>query len=188
MALVFFYLVARSGSRAGMIGSIVGVSTLMTCWYVSQKGKGPGRRLAVVVVAIAFVSGTGIYFASSEFSARLFRLITVLESGDLDSTRETSLSNRVWMLRRAVTLAVENPILGAGLDAFKTEQYMGGRQVGFNSHSNYVEVLASTGFIGGIVYFAMYYIWISKLWGLRRVLSEEKMRPNMPESLRALVF
>ncbi|MCL4779483.1 MAG: O-antigen ligase family protein [Gammaproteobacteria bacterium] len=175
LVLVFFYLVVRSGSRTGMIASVAGVSILMTCWYASEKRKWVGRRMAVGVVALAIVAGTGAYLASSEFSARLFRLVTLLESGDLDSTKETSLSNRVWMLRRAMRIAVDNPILGAGLDAFKTEQYTAGRQVGFNSHSNYVEIAASTGFVGAFIYFSMYYIWIAQLWRIRRILAEEKM-------------
>jgi O-antigen ligase len=174
VAVIFLYLVARSGSRTGMIASIFGVSTLMGCWYVSQKKKSVGKRLAVGVLALAIVSGTAFYSASTEFSGRLLRLITVLGSGDLDSTRETSITNRVWMLRRAVKLAIENPILGAGLDAFKTEHSAAGQRVGFNSHSNYVEVLASTGFVGAAIFFAMYYIWIAKLWRLRRALADRE--------------
>ncbi len=74
------------------------------------------------------------------------------------------------MIRRALELWKEKPILGHGLNAFKN---IGG--YGYYSHNNYVELLCNHGIVGFCVYYGMYSSIFFKLLKIKSNSSLKKM-------------
>ena len=109
------------------------------------------------------VTGAIGYLISTTVGGRLLTLVNAVQSGSFAGTGEISLPARAWMYKKGFELALENPVIGIGLDVFRTSYVNVGQAIGNNSHSNYIEVLASTGFVGAFLYFGMYYSWWSKL-------------------------
>ena len=69
--------------------------------------------------------------------------------------------------------------MGVGLDNFRVAivDYPGfrGPRSGYYAHSNYIEVLADTGFTGFVLYFLMYVVFA------RRLLKLRKRNLNVPD-------
>jgi O-antigen ligase len=166
----FVYLVGRTGSRMGMLASVFAVLSAAVCFQLSRKGRGAWRNIWVLVVGVVVVVGSAAYLLSSEFAERLLALQVTAESQDFSASGDMSLYNRWLLYQKALELALGDPFLGVGLDVFRTAG-LEFRTIGNNSHSNYMEVLASTGFIGAICYFAIYQRWWSMLISSRAALS-----------------
>lgn len=173
LAAFFLYLVGRTGSRMGMLASLVAVITIAVCFQVSRKGKGLGVSLAILIFGGLIVAGSIVYLSSSEFSDRLVALTTSAQKGDFRAAGDMSLYNRARLYKKALELTLEHPLLGVGLDVFRTAG-LEFHTIGNNSHSNYMEILASTGFIGAPLYFAMYYCWWSRLLKARVLLQDAR--------------
>lgn len=174
LAGFFLYLVARTGSRMGMLASVGAAVVVMLCFRASRRGRGATRTIAILLFGCLLVGGILYYLGSSEYADRLQALTAGARKGDLGATGDTSLYNRVLLYKKAFELALSHPLLGVGLDVFRTAGIQF-RQIGNNSHSNYMEILASTGLIGAPIYFAMYYFWWRRLWRSRVALSNVEL-------------
>jgi O-antigen ligase len=97
-----------------------------------------------------------------------------VQTGDFKFGGEESLAGRARMFARGIQVFLENPILGVGLDMFRTVDVFSGKAIGQNAHSNYIEVLATTGIIGGVLYYAMYYCWWSRLIKAKGLLRDSR--------------
>jgi O-antigen ligase len=176
LALVgfFFYLVARSGSRMGMLASFAAAVAVTLSAQAGRKGKAFSRLALVVVLGAVIVAG-GIYvWNSSEFSNRYAALLTSIETGDFSAAGDLSLYGRALLYERAFELFLTSPLIGVGLDVFRTAG-MEFRTIGNNSHSNYAEMLAGTGMIGAICFYAIHYSWWSRLLRAKALLQNRQM-------------
>jgi O-antigen ligase len=166
----FLYLVVGTGSRTGMLASLVVVA--ISAWRYRLAGTtsraGVGRTLSWVLVATALVGVSLYVVTSSEFVQRLSNLFSALENKDFGSVGDNSLKARSMLYVKAFELFLDSPLIGVGLDVFATAG-IDYRRIGNNSHSNYMEILSSTGLVGALLYFAIY----AHLW--RRLLVMAKV-------------
>ncbi len=184
LAAFFLYMVGRTGSRMGMLASVAAVTAFFVCFQVSRKGKGLGRSLVVLIFGGLIVAGSVVYLTSSQFSTRLDALTESAEKGDFRAAGDMSLYGRSLLVRKAFQLAVEHPLLGVGLDEFRTEG-IDYRTIGDNSHSNYAEILSNTGLIGATLYFAVYFSLWSRL--IRAKATLQDLRYAVPFTIAAVV-
>ncbi len=174
LAAFLVYLVARTGSRMGMLATLVGVVVVAVCFQVSRQGKGVTRSAAILVFGLVVVVGSITYLSSSEYGERLAALKTSAIEGDFSASGDTSLSSRARLYKKAFELTLDDPLLGVGLDVFRTAG-IEFKTIGNNAHSNYMEILASTGFLGAPIYFAMYLFWWRRLLRSRVALKQERL-------------
>ncbi len=189
IAVFCLYLVGRTGSRMGMLACMVAGFVIAMCFQVGRKGPRLAQFAGILVVGALLVGGSIYYFSGSEFADRLAALTAVAEGGNFSSVGDNSLSNRALLFRKALEMGLENPLLGVGVDIFRTAG-ISLHQIGNNSHSNYVEIFASTGLVGFLVYFSMYYFWWVRLIRSRSVLADSHFRARyaMVVAMAALVL
>lgn len=137
------YLLAASGSRKGMAGIVLVAAGLF--WFHFRKSS-PTMLKRVIMIAL----GGGLVAGAVVFVTRLPTIerlqSTVGESGAFEQE-----SRYVWF-KRGLEIAVENPIMGIGIDGFSQSGASG--RYGTYSHSTVTEVLAGTGVPGFCIYFA----------------------------------
>ena len=174
-AAFFLYLVGRTGSRMGMLACMVAGFAVAACSQFGRKGRVLPRLVGILVVGSVLVGGSLYYFSGAEFADRLAALTMAAKGGNFSNVGDSSLSNRALLFRRALEMGLDNPLLGVGVDVFRTAS-IDLSQIGNNSHSNYVEIFASTGLVGVIAYFSMYYFWWVKLVRAKGLLSDPYLR------------
>jgi O-antigen ligase len=188
LALLFLYLIALSGSRICAIAAMGGAITLAFCFLYTH-GTNLGKSVIVISLSVLLAIGAGILL-SSVYTGRFENLLTLVETGNVNLANESSLAGRVWMYKAGWKIALDNPLLGAGLDAFRGMGTAPGLTVRNNLHSNYVDILANTGFPGALLYFSMYIIWMKRLIGTRELLRDINYATpiTIAISLTALLF
>ena len=144
-------------SRTGLIVLIAGLFVVLFHNLESKRRKSTLISLGLILAAlIAFVE----LFDFTSVSEGLGGIINTFigKGGDLSSQR------RLEMIEKGLKSFTEHPILGTGLASSGeiavtisgNESYL---------HNSYVEMLATTGIIGFVLYFAMY---VRPLWKLRQ--------------------
>jgi len=171
LAAFFLYLVAETGSRMGMVASLVAMVVIYACHQATSSIRNVGKSLGILLLGVGVLAGSLYFLTSSQFASRLEALTEGAEKGDFSAVGDNSLRSRVMLMEKALELALENPLIGVGLDVYRTAgiEY---RTIGNNSHSNYLEILASTGILGGVLFFAMYFCWWQRLFRLRYLLKD----------------
>jgi O-antigen ligase len=148
------YVLTMTGSRKAFIATLLfGASWLLVAGVPLLRERAPSLILAVVVVVMAFAS----VLPDSTLEARLGK---AAENPDIETTRRR-------LYERAYDLFVENPVAGVGLGNFVTAAGMG-----LYAHSDYAEVLATTGAVGGVLYFSIYVVLLRRLARLGRGTKE----------------
>lgn len=183
------YLVGRTGSRMGMLACMVAGMAVAMCFQAGRRNPRLVQVAGILVIGAVLVGGSIYYFSGSEFADRLAALAAAAKGGDFSSVGDNSLSNRALLFRKALEMGLDNPLLGVGVDVFRTAG-LSLHQIGNNSHSNYVEIFASTGLVGVIAYFSMYYYWWVRLFRSRSVLADPHYRARyaMVVAMAALVL
>lgn len=159
--------VLHSGSRTALVGMLVivaGMPWIFRLWTVKS------AIYAVIVAAFLVAASVGAFYVLKDNEAvmsrvesylqnedlqgryeNLFRLVTSFGNVDqLDHTAEGSVSTRAQLAVWAWETAVEYPF-GVGLDNFAAHYEFGGY-----AHSNYFEILATTGFVGLALFLTIY--------------------------------
>ncbi|CAG0938061.1 hypothetical protein GPROT2_00134 [Gammaproteobacteria bacterium] len=174
LAGLFFYMLSRTGSRMGMMAAISAVVMVTLCYQSAARGKGLSRYAAVIVFGVGLLAAMIYFLSSSEFADRLQAFVQAVRTGDFKDVGDMSLQNRARLYGKALELMLGSPLIGVGLDVFRTAG-LDFRMIGNNSHSNYMEVLASTGLLGAPLYFGMYYSWWSRLIKARGALHDPRL-------------
>ncbi|MBW1923271.1 MAG: O-antigen ligase family protein [Deltaproteobacteria bacterium] len=169
IAFSYPFLLA-TGSRKGILGFflIVGISWMLT-GTIRNRGK---RLLSMMCAGLAVILALGLFISRLEESPYFGRIQNIerFVKGERLVKQERSLPGRAEMIKRGTELALKNPFFGVGLDQFRyynnslsltsiDQSY---------SHSNVIEVLADTGFIGFAIYYSAYVIILLKLLYLRK--------------------
>jgi len=135
----------ESSSRTAMLGLGIGVLTFYTSIRVRDLITPLNiMGLASVVVGIVTVFA---YFPKHFFTSieRMTIFFSFLGITPKVQTKERSIDHRVELANRAFEVWQEYP-LGVGLDNFRNF-------VGTYAHSNYLEILVSTGVLGLLIYY-----------------------------------
>lgn len=144
-----------SGSRTALAGLIFG-TVLMFAFKGEKK-----QRLISVLQCIGILILLYLILQLPAFENLMNRfdrmLVGLLEGEKADSSSET----RFDMIELGIRTFTENPILGVGIGNSRIVTQEMGLYTYF--HNNYVELLASTGLIGTIVYYMMFLIPLFKL-------------------------
>ncbi len=158
--------VINSGSRTALVGMlfiIAGLPWVFSLWRLQNLGR------LVKWLLISALLLTGIYYATKDIEAvrerfetividskiedRFDDLIAFFQKQDDEEMIERSgesIENRLDLARMAWDV-VNNYPFGVGLDNFSEFS-------GVYAHSNYLELLATTGFAGLLIYYAMYFL------------------------------
>ena len=180
LGLAFIFLgiaIVNSGSRTALVGFLFLCALLpwiFTVWKTERLHRVLGiSTLLLVLLAGMFVALKDTEVVSSRVESfmnnqalidRYRNLLGLAVSGgDLaaaNSGSETSISGRVWLARESLAAAMERP-LGLGLNNLEA-------RIGSYAHSNYMELLATTGFIGFLLYYGIYGSLVFRSWrGIR---------------------
>lgn len=173
---IFFVMILRTGSRQGLLGSLIAMVVILASWAYQARS---GRRhwLYAAIIAVTIVPLAVIVARNSEYWFRMEALLSAAQ-GDLGGA-DTSLLERARLYRRAAEIALQNPVFGVGLDNFRVQpRFEGGGPIGTYSHSNYAEILVGTGIVGFVLYFSAIALWIRTLYRARHLLCHSEWRPR----------
>jgi O-antigen ligase len=164
-----FYMLLQTGSRKAMVGLVL---LLPFVGFGKAKATFTRNKLAgfgMLAVSLVLVASSVYYIMNSTYYFRLEDAMQAAESRDL-SKADRSLRGRIALYEIGLKLAWDNPFLGVGLNNFRLTRTGGlfGHETGAYSHSNYIEVLVSTGFIGFALYFSVYGSLMLRLLKLRK--------------------
>jgi O-antigen ligase len=169
LAGLFFYLVAKTGSRMGMLASLVSIVIAVWSYQYNRTGRRLSGSLYWLLIGGSIIAASIAIAMSGDFATRLNALFMAVESGDFSSVGDNSLRGRATLYKKAFELFLESPLIGVGLDGFSTAG-LNYRQIGNNAHSNYMEILCSTGLLGALFYFSIYVYWWVRCLALRKPL------------------
>jgi O-antigen ligase len=141
---------AMTGSRGGMIGIFAAMVFAAIAAYAGERSRGDaerrktGIRVAIGVAGVLVIAAAGVLFLSG--ADPLVRGIG-LQGGQGDVT-----SGRMHFWAIAVKIFLENPVLGAGFDAFGVAFTRFDTWNGFfrveQAHNDYLQILADGGVLG----------------------------------------
>jgi O-antigen ligase len=163
--LILGVAVIHSGSRTALLGMLVlvaGCGWIFRIWRIRNATKAVAIiALTSVIVGVAFVTlarndefqnRVDSYLGNQDIAGRYKNLLLMFSSAgdfsELDSSVENSIFKRAEFARGAIDAAISNP-LGLGLDNFRS-------YFGTYAHSNYLEILATTGFVGLLLFLFVY--------------------------------
>ncbi len=144
-----------SGSRNGFLSILV----FIFLWYFSQQKKLPKQpilayTISLIIIIIGYLS-----------------IVTLLEKTliwqRLYQFEDNSSQTRIYLYKEGLEMVMKKPFWGIGLNNFSELS-----TTGLYSHSDYVEVAATTGIIGFFLYFSIYIV----LW--RRITRIKKLTSN----------
>jgi O-antigen ligase len=160
LGLCLYGIVELTGSRKGIIMTLAAVLLVAVYWVWHQPIR---RRLLVTVLLVIGIVAAGFGLYLSPQTERITEVSAFLRGQNVE---DTGLAKRSGMLEDAVSLWLQRPFTGWGLDQFRNVS-------GWNtySHDNYVELLADQGIIGCLLYIMVY---ISTLVSLLRSLGRSR--------------
>jgi len=151
-------ILVATGSRKGMIGFFF----LVAIWWVfsgayQQKGK---RLMSMISVGVMLAVISVFAFQLLEKSGHLGRFVNLERyvKGEALVVQEKSLSERAGLYKQGIGLALKHPFFGIGLDQFRfydSRLNLTNYETTY-AHSNVIEVLADTGFVGFAIYYSAY--------------------------------
>lgn len=155
IVIFFAYLIIASGSRKAAVGMLLVVGLFGFSWSRRIAKKSVAK--AVLPILAGIVASIVMIFAvvQSSHGDRFVRIYEGFVLGKTDRI-ESSEEHRLHMYEKGWELAMENPILGIGLDNFRLAS-VGGLSGSFGTyaHSNYIELMVGTGMLGmGLYYLA----------------------------------
>jgi len=123
-----------------------------------------GGLLLLASGSVAFQDKAGALLVDNErVISRIHHLIAVFSGADALSSEDGSISSRTQMIVSGLKLIAQHPMFGIGLDNFRSAS-----GADTYSHSNPIEVVVSTGIVGGVLYFGIYAVLLLRLFKIRR--------------------
>ena len=123
-----------------------------------------GGLLLLASGSVAFQDKAGALLVDNErVISRIHHLIAVFSGADALSSEDGSISSRTQMIVSGLKLIAQHPMFGIGLDNFRSAS-----GADTYSHSNPIEVVVSTGIVGGVLYFGIYAVLLLRLFRIRR--------------------
>lgn len=139
--LICLVVIATTGSRTGFVIVAIGIYVVV-CFHNPRKVI-PYSVLALILVGLLLYLVLNVDVLYNVIGYRINNVLLLLQGEEYS---EASLSTRQQMLEQAWVASQESPLWGHGLDTFRIWR-------GTYSHSNYMELLYSLGWIGvGLFY------------------------------------
>ncbi len=166
--IFMFYMIAETGSRKALIMVIMVLGVYFYFIFRETVKKSIVGAMAIGVLGVSGLIGGAIYVQNSPHYDRIQRIITAIEKDDM-SRAGGSERGRLQLYAKGFEVVQNNPGFGVGLDNFRVLSGGGfGVKVGTYSHSNIIELIAGTGIIGFLLYYAMYVMIAMRLFRLRK--------------------
>ncbi len=168
--MFFTYMLIETASRKAFISLFISLFMLS---YMHIRTSPKNNRIISIITIIIFTSvivTTSITLLNkSSKGYRINNLLTAITSKNIDKA-EGSDRGRLTLYQTGFKSLLRNP-LGIGLDNFRNLKIQQANQnkIGTYSHSNYIEVAVSTGFLGFIVYYSFYASILHRLYSLRKI-------------------
>ena len=159
ISLIFFVFNICTASKKGLI---IGLLVPIALWLIYNRQFKKKIVNLVKILGIAFV----VIFALAQVPnisnemVRRMDMFTEFMSGA--SAIDESTAGRIELYRQSLSIFLENPILGVGLDGFREAN--SGYMHGFYAHCNYTELLADLGLVGFSIYYIIYAMILKKLF------------------------
>jgi O-antigen ligase len=158
-AIYLFYQIVISGSRKGIIGVFI-ILWLQYVLFIFKNRKKEifKRSVAGLVVLLIFIGSFSYFIMTSDYSHRVRNIMHYIKGEKLEK-KERSIINRAYLIQIGINDFSKNPFIGTGLSSFDDTKIGIGilsRRIGAYSHSNFIEVLVSSGIIGFFLYYAIY--------------------------------
>ena len=166
-AIICFFVALGSGSRTAIVGLIFAIVFLFVLKGNSYKKMKSILQLAIIIGALYAILKLPAF---ESFMLRIEQMINgFLGKGDVDN----SSTIRLKMIRVGFESFLENPVLGIGIGNSHviTAEHFGGWETYL--HNNYVELLATTGIVGTIIYYMMFIIPAVKM--IKPALAQNKL-------------
>ena len=176
--LFFVYLIIASGSRKAAVGMLLVVGLFGLSWSRQIAKKSILKAVLPIVAGVIAVIVIGFAVVQSSHGDRFVRIYEGFVLGKKDRI-ESSEQHRLHMYEKGWELAMENPVLGIGLDNFRLSS-VGGLSGSFGTyaHSNYIELMVGTGMLGmGLYYLA----WLTV--AINGMGKEHRYRPEAQISM-----
>ncbi len=154
--LASYYLMILAISRASMVLSTLLVLVLFLYLFSIKEYK---KYTITFIVILLFIL---IYFVKlddlSDLLSSVYDRLSGLFSSET-SHKDASTLERMKLFHMAFEIYKEHPFLGTGLDTMRVLLFEG-----LYSHNNYIELLASLGPIGFILYYSIHFVVIKKIF------------------------
>ncbi len=123
-----------------------------------------GCLLLLVSGSVAFQDKASALLVDNErVISRFHNLLAVIGGQDGLSSEDGSISSRTQMIYSGLELISQHPAFGIGLDNYRSAS-----GADTYSHSNPIEILVSTGVVGGVLYFGIYAVLMLRLFRIQR--------------------
>lgn len=157
LALGMAYLITITGSRSGLL-AFIGV---LFGGFIYAR-----HKLVLIVAAVLLIAGVWSVMPD-QYRNRYLTL------SDMEDINETS-SGRIDIWKAGVRMIETRPILGVGAGAFSAAA--GSGEFGYSSfmqaHNLYIQLMATTGIIGFVVWFMFIYFLVKNLRIIIRAVRE----------------
>ena len=141
---IFLYYISISGSRK----SLVSFAVLIFAWIYFSFDLKTKFKYFVAIGLVGAIAGSYLYNLLAD-TAVMVRFSQLEEDTGGTDIRKTLYNEAYEVFQR-------NPVIGVGLNNFQEYSYSG-----LYAHSNYMELLADTGIIGFVLFYALYVmVWI----------------------------
>ncbi|MCL2052419.1 MAG: O-antigen ligase family protein [Lachnospiraceae bacterium] len=147
-AFLVFYALLLAGSRAGVV--VASLSILL--FYVLLNGT--KKMYKSLLILLVFITFAVLYLNSKLAGAEIIRSLIV---GFLGGSSDFSFNERAFFREIAATMISQKPLIGNGLRSFT--DFLADimyRKRYTHAHNGYLDILASLGIVGFILYYSMY--------------------------------
>ncbi|MHC4159108.1 MAG: O-antigen ligase family protein [Planctomycetota bacterium] len=158
--LVMGRFIIASGSREGFFSFLL----LLFFWYVFSYKKEMFRHPFTFIVIGLVIVAVGVSFYLSIADTTMGRRLAEAFGGV-----DISVRSRLDFYNIGFEIIADKPLFGVGLENYRIVE-----GVGTYSHSNYIEIFATTGIPGGIIYYAIFIV----LWLRLRRLGKMPLEPK----------
>lgn len=159
LGLIPFGMLAIAQSRTALIEALVGIGLIAA--IRARGSKKASRKLSTLIIGALVLALIGYAVTQMDIFSGLYERIRMLFG--LSSYKESSLQLRQQMIQIGLRQFKKTPVFGIGIGAtgVLTSNYLGHNTY---LHNNYVEMIASGGLVGFILYYSMPWYIVKNLW------------------------
>lgn len=155
-------------------------------YFVLYKKISTGQFLRILLL-VAFLIGASIFSVKNPILYQLYgrRIVSLWNYLNGTGVTDASVTGRNVLIQKALEVFGNHPIVGTGIGNFRYFNDSG--LAGYYAHNNYVEILADTGIIGGLLYYSA--IAVTGVLILRKILkTPDAGRPLLAMSFSVIVM
>lgn len=155
--------VVYSGSRKAVL--LAPIFLAAWAWFCYRDRIFKGATTFLCLVGVTVVMAYGVWYVAEDTFAG-YRLERAVAVGNRDSSTNTRLN----MIRDGIQMVAERPLVGVGLYQYAPQSYYDKY-----AHNDYVEVAATTGIVGFLVYYSIFLLTAWRLVSVRRLFLGTEM-------------